>query len=242
MNRDLNDSFVSGGSLVCAISNEWGCVLSAGADNASGRLLIELASDRLALPPPLPSSQLGAVANFAVRVERGDCTQRLARRISQMSTFEGRPQWDTSQDLIPVTNARDRFFEGAAAGATALIVEDDYRNCFALTALLNRGKMIVVTADSGPRALHLLERAGGVGIVLMDIMMPVMDGYETMRAIREQRQSAEVPIIAITGSGERDRCIAAGASDYIPKPVDTTALLTAVSYWLMETTDHLPLS
>jgi len=57
-----------------------------------------------------------------------------------MSTCEGRPGWDTSQDLIPVTNARDRFFEGAASGATALIVEDDYRNCFALTALLNRGK------------------------------------------------------------------------------------------------------
>jgi CheY-like chemotaxis protein len=159
---------------------------------------------------------------------------------SNMSTFEGRPEWDTSQDLIPVTNARDRFFEGAAAGATALIVEDDYRNCFALTALLNRGKMIVVTADSGPRALHMLERAGGVGIVLMDIMMPAMDGYETMRAIRERRQSAEIPIIAITGNGERDRCIAAGASAYIPKPVDTTVLLTAVSYWLLEATDHLP--
>ena len=100
--------------------------------------------------------------------------------------------------------------------------------------------MIVITADSGPRALQMLERTGDVGIVLMDIMMPVMDGYETMRAIREQRLSAEVPIIAITGNGERDRCIAAGASDYIPKPIDTTALLTAVSYWLLEATEHLP--
>ena len=159
-----------------------------------------------------------------------------------MSTCEGRPGWDTSQDLIPVTNARDRFFEGAASGATALIVEDDYRNCFALTALLNRGKMIVVTADSGPRALQMLERAGGVGIVLMDIMMPIMDGYETIRAIRERRQSAELPIIAITGNGERDRCIAAGASDYLPKPIDTPALLTAVTRWLLGVTEHLPQS
>ena len=161
-----------------------------------------------------------------------------------MSAFEGRPWWDTSQDLVPATNARDRFFEGAAAGATALIVEDDYRNSFALSALLQRGKLIVVAADSGPRALKLLEDKADIGIVLMDIMMPVMDGYETMNAIRTRRQSAEIPIIAITGkgNGERARCIAAGASDYIPKPVDTTVLLTAVSYWLLEATEHLPSS
>ena len=160
-----------------------------------------------------------------------------------MSTFEGRPGWDTSHDQAPLTSARDRFYEGAAAGATALIVDDDYRNMFALSAVLQRGKMVIVTADSGSRALHMLEREADIGIVLMDIMMPVMDGYQAIAAIRERPQCVELPIIAVTGkavAGERERCIAAGASDFIPKPVDTTALLTAINHWLFEATTHLP--
>jgi len=160
-----------------------------------------------------------------------------------MSTFEGQPAWDTSQDQAPLTSSRDRFYQGAAAGATALIVDDDDRNMFALSAVLQRGKMVVVTADSGSRALHILEREVDIGIVLMDIMMPIMDGYQAIAAIRKRPQSAELPIIAVTGKavvGERERCITAGASDFIAKPVDTSALLTAISRWLLEATTHLP--
>ena len=159
-----------------------------------------------------------------------------------MSTFEGQLAWDTSQDQAPLTSSKDRFYEGAAAGATALIVDDD-RNMFALSAVLQRGKMVVVTADSGSRALHILEREVDIGIVLMDIMMPIMDGYQAIAAIRKRPQSAELPIIAVTGKavvGERERCITAGASDFIAKPVDTSALLTAISRWLLEATTHLP--
>ncbi len=145
-------------------------------------------------------------------------------------------------DPTPLAGARDRFYAGAASGSTALIVEDDYRSVFALTALLERGKMIVVAAPSGAAALTILQRRVDIDIVLMDIKMPDMNGYETMTAIRKRPQSAEVPIIAITGKvgGERERCIAAGASDYIPKPIDTSALLTAISHWLVAATNHLP--
>jgi CheY-like chemotaxis protein len=160
-----------------------------------------------------------------------------------MGTFERRAGWDGGRSQAALTTSPQHFYAGAAAGATALIVEDDYRNVFALTALLERGRMAVVTAESGAVALNILQNRIDIGIVLMDIMMPVMDGYETMTAIRKRPRSLEIPIIAITGKGgrgERERCIAAGASDYLPKPIDTPALLTAVTRWLLGVTEHLP--
>lgn len=141
-----------------------------------------------------------------------------------------------SDDHIPFANPRDRFYEGAAAGVTALIVEDDPRTAFALTALLQRGGMNVVGADCGLVALHTLDHRDDIAIILMDIMMPVMNGYQTMSAIRLRRQATELPIIAVTGkvaSGERQRCLAAGASDYIAMPIDTAVLLTAISHCLL---------
>jgi CheY-like chemotaxis protein len=143
-------------------------------------------------------------------------------------------------DLGPNTSRRDvgpraDFYEGAVAGETALIVEDDSGNAFALAELLKRGSMTVVAADSGRAALDILQRRDDIAIVLMDIMMPMMDGYETMMSIRNRVGTAEIPIIAVTGKvveGERERCIAAGASAFISKPVDTAALLTAIGQWL----------
>jgi signal transduction histidine kinase/HAMP domain-containing protein/ActR/RegA family two-component response regulator len=122
-----------------------------------------------------------------------------------------------------------------AAGTTVLVVDDHFPNVFALTALLERANMNVVAAQSGGEALAVLERDDTIDVVLMDIMMPVMDGYQTMTAIRARQQYAELPIIAVTGKvvgKERERCIAAGASDYIPKPVDTVTLLNALAAWL----------
>ena len=132
------------------------------------------------------------------------------------------------------------LYEGAA-GITALIVDDDFRNIFALTALLERGEMNVVAAQSGAAALALLDQTSDIDLVLMDIMMPAMNGYETMAAIRGRPTWADVPIIAVTAKlddGERERCIAAGASDYIPKPVDTAELLGALRQWLPATTQN----
>ncbi len=135
---------------------------------------------------------------------------------------------------VPSTPVSDGFYKGEAAGTTVLIVDDDFRNIFALTALLERGKLIVVAAQSGPAALAILDERADIDLVLMDIMMPVMNGYETMTAIRQRPQFGDLPIIAVTGKvvgSERERCIAAGASDYIPKPVDTVELLGALAEW-----------
>ena len=125
--------------------------------------------------------------------------------------------------------------DGPFEGRTILVVDDDFRNIFAMTALLERGDAAVVSAESGPDAIAMLQESPGIDLVLMDIMMPEMDGYATMRAIRAQAQFATLPIIAVTGkvvSGERERCVAAGANDYVPKPVDVDELLAAIGPWL----------
>jgi CheY-like chemotaxis protein len=125
----------------------------------------------------------------------------------------------------------DRIF----AGTKVLVVDDDFRNIFAMSALLERGHADVTVAESGPDALAILEGTAEIDIVLMDIMMPGMDGYATMRAIRMLDHRKAIPMIAVTGkvmSGERQRCIDAGANDYVPKPVDTAELVAAISPWL----------
>jgi signal transduction histidine kinase/HAMP domain-containing protein/ActR/RegA family two-component response regulator len=133
---------------------------------------------------------------------------------------------------------RPRRFEGGPKGlngAKVLVVDDDFRNVFALTALLERNYADVTVAESGHEALATLQRMPDIDIVLMDIMMPVMDGYATIRNIRALEQFADLPIIAVTGKvvgGERQRCIDAGANDYVPKPVDSAELLAAIGPWL----------
>jgi signal transduction histidine kinase/CheY-like chemotaxis protein/HAMP domain-containing protein len=121
------------------------------------------------------------------------------------------------------------------AGMKALVVDDDFRNIFAMTALLERGNVEVIAAESGEEGIATLKRTPDVDIVLIDIMMPVMDGYATMRAMRKLPLAPDLPIVAITANvsaGERQRCIDAGASAYVPKPVDATELLLLLSEWL----------
>ena len=131
---------------------------------------------------------------------------------------------------------RDRSLnDHAFAGRKVMLVDDDFRNIFAMTALLERGGAVVTVAETGTEAIAILENRPEIDIVLMDIMMPVMDGYATMRAIRALEHCHELPIIAVTGKvapGERARCIAAGASDYMAKPVDTNELVAVISPWL----------
>ena len=104
-----------------------------------------------------------------------------------------------------------------------LVVDDDFRNIFAITVLLDRAELEVVSAESGEEALAVLRRTPDIDLVLVDIMMPVMDGYATMRAMRKLPSKGQLPIVALTaktGTGERERCIEAGASGYIAKPVE----------------------
>ncbi|USX16906.1 response regulator [Oxalobacteraceae bacterium OTU3CAMAD1] len=125
--------------------------------------------------------------------------------------------------------------DGGLAGRKVLIVDDDLRNIFALSSLLERQQMQVSFAENGRDGIEVLEKDPTIEIVLMDIMMPEMDGYDTMRAIRRIPKFKSLPIITLTAKamkGDRDKCIAAGASDYITKPVDVAQLLSLMRVWL----------
>jgi tubulin-specific chaperone A len=114
------------------------------------------------------------------------------------------------------------------SGKRVLVVDDDMRTVYALSATLRAKGAEVLVADTGKAALVVLSRERQVDAVLMDIMMPEMDGYETMRRIRQDMQLTELPIIALTAKamkGDRDRCLEVGASDYLPKPIDPERLL-----------------
>jgi CheY-like chemotaxis protein len=118
---------------------------------------------------------------------------------------------------------------------TVLLVDDDSRNIFALSSVLERRGMKVLTATTGSEAIAVLESHPEVAIVLMDIMMPGMDGYETMQAIRGESCFRRLPILALTAKamkGDREKCLEAGASDYLAKPVNVEQLLSALRMWL----------
>src|SRR5262249_8854850 len=120
-------------------------------------------------------------------------------------------------------------------GGKILIVDDDVRNLFALTSVLERHDLQVLHAESGGAGIRILESTPGIDLVLMDVMMPEMDGYETMRAIREKDRFHSLPIIAVTAKamkGDREKCIEAGASDYITKPVEPEELISLLRVWL----------
>jgi len=123
----------------------------------------------------------------------------------------------------------------ALRGRKILIVDDDARNIFALTSLLENQDMEVIPATNGRDAVDIVKATDDLGIVLMDIMMPEMDGYETIREIRKMPEFRTLPILALTAramKGDREKCLDAGASDYIAKPVNTDQLLSLMRVWL----------
>jgi CheY-like chemotaxis protein len=131
--------------------------------------------------------------------------------------------------------ARLTISDDDLVGRTVLVVVDDARNIFALSSVLERRGMKVLTATTGREAISILEDEPELAIVLMDIMMPEMDGYETIGMIRQEARFRRLPIIALTAKamkGDREKCLAAGASDYLAKPVNTEQLLSALRMWL----------
>ncbi|HEX2714659.1 MAG TPA: response regulator, partial [Candidatus Acidoferrales bacterium] len=123
----------------------------------------------------------------------------------------------------------------ALVGKKVLVVDDDVRNIFALSSVLERRGMTVLTAGTGREAIATLESTPDVSIVLMDIMMPEMDGYQTMQVIRQNSTLRRLPILALTAKamkGDREKCLEAGASEYLAKPVNTEQLLSALRTWL----------
>ena len=140
---------------------------------------------------------------------------------------------------LPVEKQRmlDRLHhsDDALVGKKVLVVDDDVRNIFALSSVLERRGMNVITAGTGREAIAKLESTPDVAIVLMDIMMPEMDGYETMHVIRQNVSLRRLPIIALTAKamkGDREKCLEAGASEYLAKPVNTEQLLSSLRMWL----------
>jgi len=120
-------------------------------------------------------------------------------------------------------------------GRKILVIDDDARNIFALTSLLENQDMEVTSATSGRRAIEILREMPELSLLLIDIMMPDMDGYETIREIRKIPELRNLPILALTAKamkGDREKCLDAGASDYIAKPVDTAQLLSLMRAWL----------
>ena len=139
------------------------------------------------------------------------------------------------RQMLQVARSRDSAFEGR----TVLVVEDDVRNVFALSSILEPTGISVQIARNGREALEYLERSGStspaVDLVLMDIMMPEMDGYTAMREIRKQPAWRKLPIIALTAKAmkdDQDKCLAAGANDYRAKPLDVEKLLSLVRVWM----------
>jgi hypothetical protein len=156
------------------------------------------------------------------------------RLLDETALFLHRVQANLPQDKREMLEQL-RQTDPVLTGKKVLVVDDDVRNIFALTSLLERYQMQVIFAENGRDGIETLRSNPDVNAVLMDIMMPEMDGYETTRAIRQINEFRNLPIIALTAKamqGDREKCIEAGASDYITKPVDTEQLISLLRVWL----------
>jgi CheY-like chemotaxis protein len=140
--------------------------------------------------------------------------------------------------------AEMRKSDSALANKKVLVIDDDLRNIFALTSLLEHHDIKVLHAENGRAGIELLRKTPDVDIILMDIMMPEMDGYETTQAIRKLPAFQNLPIIALTAKamkGDRDKCLEAGASDYVTKPVDLEQLFAVMRVWISRRSERNPL-
>ncbi|RYD88560.1 MAG: response regulator [Sphingobacteriales bacterium] len=149
--------------------------------------------------------------------------------LNKITETNGAPE-DVNGKVKPVSKGKE-----AIKGKKVLIVDDDMRNIFALSSALQSYDMVVEIANDGEEAIAKLEEVNDIDIVLMDIMMPKMDGYEATRHIRKQNKWTKLPVIALTAKAmkdDREKCIAAGANDYITKPVDMDRLVALMQLWL----------
>jgi signal transduction histidine kinase/HAMP domain-containing protein/ActR/RegA family two-component response regulator len=177
-----------------------------------------------------PVTQQDAQDAMDALISNGNGASAAARALAQGAhAHQGPGEIDMHQpDTMPMA-------EDALRGVKILIMDDDVRNVFALTSVFERCGAEVLYAENGREGIDVLEKNEDTALVLMDIMMPELDGYATTEAIRQMPQFADLPIIAVTAKamkGDREKTIAAGASDYITKPVDTGHLLSVMCSWL----------
>jgi HAMP domain-containing protein/signal transduction histidine kinase/CheY-like chemotaxis protein len=224
------------------------CVVAgAGVSDLTAALLAVRDGDESAQPATAATSRLPVIIYGDGAEAEGDgewkrladtCTVRRAQspeRLIDLATFflhqPVADMPDTRRDLLVDMHQSDKLL----AGRKALIVDDDMRNIFALSTVLEEHDMVVISADNGRDAIEILESDPAIDIVLMDIMMPEMDGMETMREIRKIPTLKNLPIVAVTAKamkGDREKCIEAGAWDYLSKPVDTQQMLAVLRAWL----------
>ena len=234
----------SGGEALAAVKHQYldGIVIHLLTDDIGAlQLAEEIQSEISPYVPPM----IIFGARTLSPMEQLDYT-RLARAtvLKQARTLEElldesvlllhRDESDLSVDQRSILQ-RLRETDAALVGKTVLVVDDDVRNIFALTSLLEDHKLHVLHAENGHAGIDLLNANPGIDLVLMDIMMPGMDGYETTKAIRQNPQFRSLPIIALTAKamkGDRAKCLEAGASDYITKPVDLEQLFSVLRVWI----------
>ncbi|MGP4094753.1 HAMP domain-containing protein [Nonomuraea sp. KM90] len=187
----------------------------------------------LYVPASCPASNLAGEPEWAVEQPSPEAAEtRAAPPHAEWPAADGEDLWQSAPNL---TRLKDGPLAAVFAGRRVLIVDDDIRNVYALTHVLGRLGMEIVYAENGREGIEALERDEEISLVLMDVMMPEMDGYETLAAVREMPRFADLPIIALTAKampGDREKTISCGASDYVPKPVDLDQLLEVMRGWL----------
>ena len=156
-------------------------------------------------------------------------------RLLEQASFFLHREYATMPESHRMVLGRLHDADQVLRGKRAMIVDDDMRNIFALTSLLEEEGMIVESHDNGRDAIRYLQEHADVDVVLMDIMMPEIDGIETIREIRKIHACRDLPIIAVTAKamkGDREKCMEAGAWDYLSKPVDTELMIGVLQAWL----------
>jgi CheY-like chemotaxis protein/two-component sensor histidine kinase len=242
-NGDVKTTVVGTGkeALAAVQSDKYDCmVLDLGLPDMSGTELLEQIKQS-AVSRSLP------VIVYTARellVEESAKLQQLAETILIKDVRSPERLLDETALLLHLNIARlperqrkmlETLHHGVLENKVVLLVDDDIRNIFAMTSVLERFKMRVVSAENGKDAIDLLNEQHDIDIVLMDIMLPMMDGYTTIRAIREIPRFRQLPIIAVTAKamkGDREKCIDAGASDYLCKPVEAEQLRSTLRLWL----------
>jgi CheY-like chemotaxis protein len=174
-----------------------------------------------------------ALKKYAQSVILKSAVHSPERLLSETALFLHRVETNLPERSKAVLEA-SRHSDASVAGRKVLVVDDDVRNIFAMTSVLEASGLEVIYAENGQAGIEALTKDPGIDLVLMDVMMPGMDGYETMRAIRANPVFRGIPIVAITAKAlkdDRNKCLEAGASDYLPKPVDTEKLLDLIRLW-----------
>jgi len=238
----------SGGEALAVVRQKYldGIVLDLRLEDIRAvHLIEEIQAEMSPAPPMVVCGTPSAVAEADEEIRRlaRQSVVRYAespeRLLEETVLLLHRAEADLSESQREILNSMRRS-DSTLAGKKVLVVDDDVRNIFALSTVLEQHGLQVVHAENGRAGIEMLVKTPGIDGVLMDIMMPEMDGYETMKAIRQIPEFRSLPLIAVTAKamkGDRAKCIAAGASDYITKPVDLDQLFSILRVWLVRAHD-----